>query len=334
MGNGVLDGAGTPDWIWTEVDEEVKTQCKKTCRQAIWHPRVSSGAQTSISYVHVRQIRAERSSLWVGNLQDMCLDCSPAYAVLSWTDPRFAHLTWSQSVCNSTCRKSPHHHVFRLQAPYFCVDSCGPGLEGSCGPGEGHAMRRSSHTCHSGTQWHTCACKVPNASLATTSVRHSAGMVHSCNQLHSWRRALSENAWRCSAEVFHMMFCARCPEFCEGLIRDAALCLEQGSRPGRRGRLRLARKVLVIVRWVPTISQNFDNIWFAMPGAQACSCLSQQVFCMHAQAHPLRDFHHRGLGGRDVLRRRFCPALRSRDAVMAIRPNPVLSSFWSYRTSP
>lgn len=23
----------------------------------------------------------------------------------------------------------------------------------------------------------------------------------------------------------------RCPEFCEGLTRDAALCLEQGSRP-------------------------------------------------------------------------------------------------------
>ncbi|CAK9065858.1 unnamed protein product [Durusdinium trenchii] len=38
----------------------------------------------------------------------------------------------------------------------------------------------------------------------------------------------------------------RCPEFCEGLTRDAALCLEQGSR------------------WVPTISQNFDNIWYGM----------------------------------------------------------------------
>jgi len=38
----------------------------------------------------------------------------------------------------------------------------------------------------------------------------------------------------------------RCPEFCEGLIRDAALCLEQGSR------------------WLPTISQSFDNIWYAM----------------------------------------------------------------------
>ena len=26
----------------------------------------------------------------------------------------------------------------------------------------------------------------------------------------------------------------RCPEFCEGLIRDAALCLEQGSRQAVR----------------------------------------------------------------------------------------------------
>lgn len=75
--------------------------------------------------------------------------------------------------CSAACKS----------APYFCVDACGPGLEGSA-------------------QCESCLME-------------------------------------CEAQC-------RCPEFCEGLIRDAALCLEQGSR------------------WLPTISQSFDNIWYAM----------------------------------------------------------------------
>lgn len=38
----------------------------------------------------------------------------------------------------------------------------------------------------------------------------------------------------------------RCRDYCEPMIKDAALCHEQGSR------------------WMPTISQSFDNIWLAM----------------------------------------------------------------------
>jgi len=75
--------------------------------------------------------------------------------------------------CEAACKSAPH----------FCVDACGPGLEGSA---------------------------------------------------------------QCESCLFECEAQCRCPEFCEGLIRDAALCLEQGSR------------------WLPTISQSFDNIWYAM----------------------------------------------------------------------
>ncbi|CAE7614492.1 Cacna1s, partial [Symbiodinium sp. CCMP2456] len=101
--------------------------------------------------------------------------------------------------CRATCS----------QAPYFCVDACGPGLEGSA-------------QCES--------CK-----------------------------------YECEAQC-------RCPEFCEGLIRDAALCLEQGSR------------------WVPTISQNFNNIWFAMLTLFEISTTEGWVDVMYSAADSVQPY--------------------------------------------
>ena len=67
------------------------------------------------------------------------------------------------------------------------------------------------------------------------------------------------------------------------------------------------------VRWVPTISQNFNNIWFAMPAAQGIGVGMLQVSAatdMGSKAHAVRDLDNGGLGGRDVFRGRFSPALR------------------------
>jgi len=101
--------------------------------------------------------------------------------------------------CNAACKKAPH----------FCVDACGPGLEGSA-------------QCES--------CQI-----------------------------------ECEAQC-------RCPEFCEGLVRDAALCLEQGSR------------------WLPSISQSFDNIWYSMLTLFEISTTEGWVDVMYSAADSVQPY--------------------------------------------
>ncbi|CAE7681409.1 para [Symbiodinium pilosum] len=81
-----------------------------------------------------------------------------------------------------------------------------------------------------------------------------------------------ENSAQCESCVYECEAQCRCPEFCEGLIRDAALCLEQGSR------------------WVPTISQNFNNIWFAMLTLFEISTTEGWVDVMYSAADAVQPY--------------------------------------------
>lgn len=57
---------------------------------------------------------------------------------------------------------------------------------------------------------------------------------------------LKEASLECQACRKECEAMCRCRDYCEPMVRDAALCHEQGAR------------------WMPTISQSFDNIWNAM----------------------------------------------------------------------
>eukprot|EP00931_Biecheleriopsis_adriatica_P119863 TRINITY_DN9503_c0_g1_i1.p1 TRINITY_DN9503_c0_g1~~TRINITY_DN9503_c0_g1_i1.p1 ORF type:complete len:1886 (-),score=426.27 TRINITY_DN9503_c0_g1_i1:127-5784(-) len=64
----------------------------------------------------------------------------------------------------------------------------------------------------------------------------------------------------------------RCRDFCEPLTKDAALCVEQGSR------------------WTPSVSQNFDNIWNAMLTLFEISTTEGWVDVMYAAADSMDFF--------------------------------------------